>query len=468
LDHTRAEYPTDEEIIVRTRKRAAVYGAAAILAAAVGAFVVPTVAFAHGAMTSPGSRTYFCYKDGLSGGGGDINPINSACATAVASHGKQPLWDYFGILRSDSGGRTFDTSYIPDGQLCSGGSVKYGGQGTGYNLPGTAWPVTHLTSGALWDWHYIAIAPHPGNYRMYITKNGWDPSQPLRWSDLETTPFLTVAPPLTQGASGAEYRWSGNLPTGKTGRHIIYSVWTRSDSLETFYNCSDVMFDGGNGEVTGVGAAPPGPPDNTPPSTPGTGTVSNLGTSALTLTWPAATDNVGVVAYIVFKKQGANPEAAVGATSTTSMDVTGLAPSTAYTLTVRARDAAGNLSTASTPTAVTTPATGPPGGGGGSTGVACTATYKVTNPWPGGFQAELTVRNASAAALANWTVNFTFAGDEKITSLWNGGFTQNLTAVTVKSSYAGPIPVNGSLVVGLTANVTGTPGTPGGIFCTSP
>ena len=36
-----------------------------------------------------------------------------------------------------------------------------------------------------------------------------------------------------------------NLPAGKTGRHIIYSVWTRSDSAETFYNCSDVVFDGG-------------------------------------------------------------------------------------------------------------------------------------------------------------------------------------------------------------------------------
>ncbi len=29
-------------------------------------------------------------------------------------------------------------------------------------------------------------------------------------------------------------------------------VWQRSDSQETFYSCSDVVFDGGNGEVTGV------------------------------------------------------------------------------------------------------------------------------------------------------------------------------------------------------------------------
>jgi chitin-binding protein len=450
--------------------RTAVYSATAILAAAVGAFVIPSVASAHGAMTAPGSRTYFCYKDGLSGGGGDITPINSSCATAVASHGKQPLWDYFGILRSDSGGSTFNTTYIPDGQLCSGGSVKYGGTGTGYNLPGTSWPVTHLTSGAMWDWHYIAIAPHPGNYRMFITKNGYDPNQPLKWSDLETTPFLTVNPPLTQGASGAEYRWSGNLPAGKTGRHIIYSVWTRSDSMETFYNCSDVMFDGGNGEVTGVGAAPPGPPDTQVPTTPGTPVVSNLGTGALTLTWPASTDNVGIAAYIVYQKLGANPEAAVGATSTTSMDVTGLATSTAYTFTVRARDGAGNLSVASTPAAATTAATGPVGGGGGGGGgIACSATYKMTSVWPGGYLAEVSVKNNTAVVLNNWTVNWTYAGDEKITSLWNAIFTQNLKAVTVKPpAWGAPLPANGSLVVGLTANVTGTGAIPTGVICTSP
>jgi chitin-binding protein len=46
------------------------------------------------------------------------------------------------------------------------------------------------------------------------------------------------------------YYWDAALPAGLTGRHVIYSVWTRSDSTETFYGCSDVVFDGGNGEVT--------------------------------------------------------------------------------------------------------------------------------------------------------------------------------------------------------------------------
>ncbi|MDQ0948977.1 cellulase/cellobiase CelA1 [Streptomyces phaeochromogenes] len=40
-------------------------------------------------------------------------------------------------------------------------------------------------------------------------------------------------------------------------------VWQRSDSAETFYSCSDVVFDGGNGEVTGV--HDPGNPTEPPP-----------------------------------------------------------------------------------------------------------------------------------------------------------------------------------------------------------
>jgi hypothetical protein len=35
---------------------------------------------------------------------------------------------------------------------------------------------------------------------------------------------------------------------------VIYSVWERSDSEETFYGCSDVSFDGGGGEIVGIGS----------------------------------------------------------------------------------------------------------------------------------------------------------------------------------------------------------------------
>jgi chitin-binding protein len=235
--------------------------AVAALSTAAGILVVtPLTANAHGAPTSPGSRTYLCYQDGLLGGG-DLQARNSACKAAISSGGTQPLYDWFGVLRSDGAGRT--TGFIPDGQLCSGGASKFGA----YNAARSDWPATHLTSGANFSYHYNAWAAHPGQFRLYITKDGYDPTKALAWSDLESTPF-SVWDETSPNGQG-EYYWNVKLPT-KSGRHIIYAVWARTDSQETFYSCSDVVFDGGSGEVTGIpgyDGEPTDPPVTDPPVT---------------------------------------------------------------------------------------------------------------------------------------------------------------------------------------------------------
>jgi agmatine/peptidylarginine deiminase/chitodextrinase len=81
--------------------------------------------------------------------------------------------------------------------------------------------------------------------------------------------------------------------------------------------------------------------------------LAAAGTTSTTtnLSWTAATDNVGVTAYDVY--QGTTLKATV---ATTSYSVTGLTASTAYSFTVKAKDAAGNVSGASTPVSVTTTA----------------------------------------------------------------------------------------------------------------
>ena len=174
------------------------------------------------------------------------------------------------MLRSDGAGRT--SGFIPDGQACSAGT---GGpyDFTGFNLARTDWPVTHLTSGANLRFDYNNWAKHPGTFKLYITKDTWSPTRALAWSDLESTPFSSVTNPESTGGPGTvdgRYSWTAALPSGKSGRHLIYSVWARSDSQETFYGSSDVVFDGGNGEVTGVGdgtTTPTTPPATTPPAT---------------------------------------------------------------------------------------------------------------------------------------------------------------------------------------------------------
>ncbi|WP_067502007.1 lytic polysaccharide monooxygenase [Actinoplanes sp. TFC3] len=273
-------------------RRLFLYATAAVLAATTGIVIAAqSPAAAHGAMMAPGSRTYLCWKDGLSSTGA-IQPKNPACAAAVAQSGVTPLYNWFAVLRSDGGGRT--AGFIPDGQPCSGGT---GGpyDFTGFNLARTDWPVTHLTSGASMRFDYNNWAKHPGTFRLYITKDSWSPARPLAWSDLESTPFSSVTNPESIGGPGTadgRYTWTADLPSGKSGRHLIYSVWQRSDSQETFYGCSDVTFDGGNGEVTGMGNGSSTPPPSTPstppssPSTPPPGTTGCTVAYTTDSSWP--------------------------------------------------------------------------------------------------------------------------------------------------------------------------------------
>jgi chitin-binding protein len=205
-------------------------------------------ASAHGAALSPGSRTYLCYKHSRSTTG-EIKPTNPACKAAFDRSGATPYYNWFAVLRSDGAGRT--VGFVPDGKLCSGGATIY--DFNGFDLARADWPVTHLTAGATIPVRYNKWAHHPGRFDLYITNSSYSPTQPLRWSNLNSTPFSSVVNPPQSGATGSEdghYYWNARLPSGLTGRHIIYSVWTRSDSAETFYGCSDVVFDGGSGQVT--------------------------------------------------------------------------------------------------------------------------------------------------------------------------------------------------------------------------
>ena len=99
------------------------------------------------------------------------------------------------------------------------------------------------------------------------------------------------------------------------------------------------------------------PVDTTPPSAPGTPTISSTCTSVTTQSWAASTDNVGVAGYDIFRATGASGGtfAAVGTSTTTSFTNTGLTPVTTYRFQVRARDAAGNASPFTSPILVTTP-----------------------------------------------------------------------------------------------------------------
>jgi chitodextrinase len=116
-------------------------------------------------------------------------------------------------------------------------------------------------------------------------------------------------------------------------------------------------------------------PDASPPSAPTDLTATATTGSSVALSWTASTDDVGVTAYDVLR------DGVVVATvaGTTHMDTT-VSPVTAYTYTVRARDAAGNTSDPSAPATVTTPDTVAPSVPTGVSAVASSGT-SVTVSW---------------------------------------------------------------------------------------
>lgn len=99
-------------------------------------------------------------------------------------------------------------------------------------------------------------------------------------------------------------------------------------------------------------------PDRVAPTWPAgsTLTASSVSQTGLTLTWTAATDNVGVVGYRVY--QGNTLLATLGE-GVLTYSVTGLTPNTQYTFKVEAGDAANNWSTDG-PSATVTTLTPPP------------------------------------------------------------------------------------------------------------
>ncbi|MFE2420933.1 fibronectin type III domain-containing protein [Streptomyces hokutonensis] len=91
--------------------------------------------------------------------------------------------------------------------------------------------------------------------------------------------------------------------------------------------------------------------DHSAPTRPSTPRGRAIGSGAVQLSWGGSTDDRDVVSYDIY--QGGAKIHSVGGAQTATV-VTGLRPGTRYSFTVRARDAADNLSPASTAVPLTT------------------------------------------------------------------------------------------------------------------
>jgi phosphodiesterase/alkaline phosphatase D-like protein len=133
-------------------------------------------------------------------------------------------------------------------------------------------------------------------------------------------------------------------------------------------------------------ATTPAPPDTQAPAAPGTPLPNVVSSTQINLTWPAATDNVGVTGYLLERCSGAGCSAFVqiATPATAGFNDTGLSASTSYSYRVRATDAANNLGPYSTPSTATTqasPDTQPPSAPGTPVPNVVSST-QINVTWP--------------------------------------------------------------------------------------
>ncbi|MDX8051591.1 cellulose binding domain-containing protein [Lentzea sp. BCCO 10_0798] len=86
----------------------------------------------------------------------------------------------------------------------------------------------------------------------------------------------------------------------------------------------------------------------------------------------------------------------------------------------------------------------------------CIVVYRITNQWPGAFQADVTIRNVGGALVEGWTVRWRFADGETVSQLWNGTVSQSGADVSVTNAgYNALIVKDGSVTFGFNGSATG-------------
>jgi endoglucanase Acf2 len=288
-----------------------------------------------------------------------------------------------------------------------------------------------ITAGSLYLTHNPAYTNK--NYSAMLAENGgstWDMWRDLVWmyraisnpADAKAQftagigSMVTGAPEGSGGTEGGNskantYHWIYNLdamgnadptitansPTAavfnKNGVKT-YIAYNYTNSAKTVaYSDGTTVTVPANSFNTGNGSGP-GPVDTTAPSVPGNLISTGKTANSVSLSWSASTDNVGVTGYEVYYGSGSLP------VSTTTATVSGLAANTAYTFTVKAKDAAGNLSTASNAITVTTAAAS----GGG---IITTPDYTVQVSKTGATAAKISFTPTTPALYVDvhYTVN---------------------------------------------------------------
>ncbi|MDL4775170.1 MULTISPECIES: lytic polysaccharide monooxygenase auxiliary activity family 9 protein [Thermomonosporaceae] len=193
------------------RKRTLALGAAA----AVGLpLALATPALSHGYTTSPPSRS-------------------SLCATGQVTGCGEIQWE----PQSVEGPKGFPGSGPADGKICAAGDSRWAPLD---DPRGGQWPATAVSGGSSFTISWKLTAVHATtSFRYFLTRDGWNPSQPLTRAALDSQPFLSQSYGGQRPSSTVSH--TGTLPA-KHGRHLLLAVWDIADTGNAFYSCADVNF----------------------------------------------------------------------------------------------------------------------------------------------------------------------------------------------------------------------------------
>ncbi|AIY41454.1 Chitin binding protein [Collimonas arenae] len=182
------------------------------------ALASPLTAQAHGYVDAPKSRAFMCKAQ-----------ENTACGAIQY----EP--------QSVEGAKGFPDAGPADGAIAAGGLAQFAELNE--QTP-TRWKKVALTTGAN-DFNWYFTAGHmTQDWRYYITKQGWNPSQKLSREAFDLQPFCVIKGGFAPG-SNTHAKHRCNIPADRSGYHVILSTWNIADTGNAFYQVIDAQIQAG-------------------------------------------------------------------------------------------------------------------------------------------------------------------------------------------------------------------------------
>jgi polysaccharide deacetylase family sporulation protein PdaB len=204
-----AQQPIRKKLLCRGSQLLTAFGM--LLLTGAGMLLYAESAFAHGYIEAPASRSYLC-KQGQNVNCGQIQ--------------YEP--------QSIEAPKGFPNGGPADNKIASGG-VRGDFAELDVQAP-DRWTKVNLNGGEQTFKWMLTAAHATSNWKYYITKKGWKPEMGLTRANLEL--FCTHDFGGKRPSAIEEHKC--NVPTDRSGYHLILGVWEIADTSNAFYQVIDV------------------------------------------------------------------------------------------------------------------------------------------------------------------------------------------------------------------------------------